>query len=134
MEMIEVGNTDLVFYDMPSWQMVRERKGDARKAVYADPAFRAAFREDLKTPHMFSGRWEGMAVHRATSPTLQSLVGRWLPDIAAERGCDVVDAFFDLPLEDNLGLTYSYELLNTQEDRVAALITDRRNMIGPKRA
>jgi N-acyl-D-aspartate/D-glutamate deacylase len=129
-DMLEGGNTDGVFHDMASWEMVRGRSGEARKAVFKDPAFRAAFRNDLKTPHLFSGRWEGAAVHRATSPAMKSLAGQWLPDIAARRGQDVVDTFFDLAVEDDLGLTYSFELLNTQEDRVAALITDPRNMIG----
>jgi N-acyl-D-aspartate/D-glutamate deacylase len=130
LDMLDGGNTSGVFNDFASWKMLSGRHGEDRKTVFMDPAFRAAFRHDLSTPHMFSGRWEGMAVHRVTTPALKSLSGHWITDIAAQRGRDVVDTFFDLAVEDDLGLTYSYELLNTQEDRVAALITDPRNMIG----
>jgi len=48
----------------------------------------------------------------------------------SERGCDGVDAFLDLGLEDDLGIEFTMALFNANEDRIPELITDARTMVG----
>ncbi|MDA0225470.1 MAG: amidohydrolase family protein, partial [Proteobacteria bacterium] len=63
-------------------------------AIYADPAFRARFRENLKNPKpgiLFYGDWSKM-----------ELEGVPISEIAAREGRDPLDLFFDLPLDRSL--------------------------------
>src|SRR6267142_873193 len=88
------------FAAFPSWKRVFEDKSKpAQAAVYADPAFRNQFREELKQPMAF-GNWARINVHEAKSPALKALAGRSVADIAREQGKDGVDAFLDLTLKD----------------------------------
>src|SRR3954462_11261513 len=79
------------FGAFPSWKRVFEDKSKAaQRAVYRDPAFRSAFREDLKRPAAF-GNWERITVHEVRSPRLKTLEGKTVAEVAAERGVDGVD-------------------------------------------
>src|SRR5437899_1499588 len=90
------------FAAFPSWKRVFvDKSKSAQAAVYRDPAFRAAFREDLKRPASF-GNWARITVHEVRSPKLKHLEGKTVADIAAERGIDGVDAFLDVTLADDL--------------------------------
>ena len=51
------------------WGRVFDDKSkEAQRTVYADPAFRNAFREELKTATGFSGNWERITVHEVAQP------------------------------------------------------------------
>jgi len=92
--------------------------------VYRDPAFRRAFREELKSPRIFSGNWNLVEVREVHNPALKSLEGKTVVEVARERGKDPLDTFFDIAVEDYLHTEYVIALFNVQEDRVAKLITD----------
>src|SRR2546423_14531645 len=80
------------FAAFPAWKRVFEDKSkEAQAAVYRDPAFPAAFREDLKRPASF-GNWARITVHEVRSPQLKHLEGKTVAEIAAERRVDGVDA------------------------------------------
>lgn len=121
----------LLAFDIPSWQQTRGMSRAALSALYADPGFRAAFRREMAEGRfLFSGHWDRMVVHTASTPGVLALTGRVVSDIASERGQDPLDTFLDLAVEDGAGLEYNYEAFNTAEDRVEKLITDPRTMIG----
>ncbi|MBV8165717.1 MAG: amidohydrolase family protein, partial [Alphaproteobacteria bacterium] len=89
------------FASFPCWGRVfADKSKDAQAAVYRDPAFRNAFREELKRPMAFSGNWERLAVLEVKNPAMKPLEGRTVADIARERGKDGVDTLLDLTLED----------------------------------
>ncbi len=118
------------FAAFPSWKRVFEDKSkEAQAAVYRDPAFRAAFREDLKRPASF-GNWERITVHEVGSPGLEKYEGRTIAEIAAERGVDGVDALLDLTLEDDLQVEFTLQSFNTRVDRMAEVLNDRRMLLG----
>jgi len=81
-----------------------DKSKEAQRAVYADPAFRNAFREELKNATGFSGDWRRITVHEAHKPELKKYEGRTVGDIAKERGKDGLDTFLDLTLEDDLDI------------------------------
>ena len=76
------------FLALPAFARVKAAKPDDLPAIYADPSFRAQFREDLKHPKpgiLFSGDW-----------TKVEIDGVPLPQLAG--GADPLDWFCDRPL------------------------------------
>ena len=119
-----------LFANMACWNPVFNRPPEEQVQIYRDPKFRAAFREALKTPMIFSGDWSRAVIHEVENPALRPLLGRNVEAIARERGKDAMDTFLDLALEDNLRLQYTYELFNSDESRIPELIKDPRTLIG----
>jgi len=113
------------FAAFPSWNRVFVDKAKpAQAAVYADPAFRNQFREELKRPMAF-GNWERINVHEVQSPSLKALEGRSVADIAREQGKDGVDAFLDLTLKDDLDVEFTMASFNTRVDRMTEILNDK---------
>jgi N-acyl-D-amino-acid deacylase len=118
------------FAGFPAWKRVFEDKSKAAQAaVYRDRAFRDSFRENLKKPAGF-GNWSRIAVHEVKAPQLKKYEGRTVAEIAAERGCDGVDALLDITLEDDLENEFTMQSFNSRPDRVAELLNDRSVLLG----
>jgi N-acyl-D-aspartate/D-glutamate deacylase len=118
------------FAAFPSWKRVFEDKSKpAQAAVYADPAFRAQFREELKRPLAF-GNWARITVHEVKSPALKKWEGMTVAEVAAAQGKDGVDAFLDLTLADDLENEFTMASFNTRVDRMAELLNDSSVLIG----
>ena len=108
-----------------SWGRVFEDKSEAaQRAVYADPAFRNAFREEMKKATGFSGDWSRITVHEVQKPELKQYEGRTIADVAKARGKDPLDTFLDLALEDGLDIGYVLAQFNVNEKLVADNLTD----------
>src|SRR5882762_2108798 len=118
------------FAAFPSWKRVFvDKSKGAQAAVYRDPAFRAAFREDLKRPASV-GNWERITVHEIRSPKLKQLEGKTVAEIAAERGVDGVDAFLDVTLADDLENEFTIQSFNTRVDRMTEILRNRDMLLG----
>jgi N-acyl-D-aspartate/D-glutamate deacylase len=63
------------------------------------------------------------------NPKLKYLENKTVPEIAAERGVDGVDAV-DLTLEDDLENEFTVQSWNTRVDRMAELLNDRSVLLG----
>ncbi|HZP86689.1 MAG TPA: amidohydrolase family protein [Burkholderiales bacterium] len=119
-----------LFAAFPSWKRVfADKSKDAQKAVYADPAFRNAFREELKNPMTF-GNWARITLHEAQAPELKRFEGLSVAEIAQAQGKDGVDAFLDLTLADDLRLEFTVRSFNTRVDRMTELLNNRSILIG----
>jgi N-acyl-D-aspartate/D-glutamate deacylase len=113
------------FAAFPSWKRVFvDKSKPAQAAVYADPAFRNQFREELKQPMAF-GNWERIHVHEVASPALKALEGRSVADLAREQGKDGVDALLDLTLKADLDIEFTMASFNTRVDRMKEILNDR---------
>jgi len=118
------------FAAFPSWKRVfADTAKAAQRAVYADPAFRNQFREELTRATGFSGDWSRITVHEARSPALKPLEGRTVAAIARERGRDGLDTFLDLTVEDDLDIEFVLAQFNTDVARVAENLNDPRVLI-----
>ena len=98
-------------------------------ALYRDPAFREAFRQELesrKRSHM----WGQMRVLEVGRPELAAHVGRTLEEIAASQGKRPVDAYFDLGLADDLETRFQSSTFNFDPAGIERLIADDRCLIG----
>ncbi len=116
------------FADNEVWGIVFNRPAEEQKKIYADPEFRNRFRESLKRPHLFTGRFHRVEILEVTNPAMQPLVGKTVQEVADMRGADPVDTFLDLALEDDLNIQYTMQQMH--EDGIQQLITDPRTMIG----
>jgi N-acyl-D-amino-acid deacylase len=118
------------FAAFPCWGRVfADKSKEAQRAVYADPAFRNAFREELKNATGFSGDWRRITVHETHQPELKRYEGRTVADIATERGKDGLDTFLDLTLEDDLDIEFVLAQFNVNIDLVKENLTDPRVLI-----
>jgi len=118
------------FAAFTSWARVfADQSKEAQRAVYADPAFRNHFREQLKNATAFSGDWGRITVHETHKPEMKRLEGRTVADIARERGKDGLDTFLDLTLEDDLDIEFVLAQFNANIKRVEENLVDPRVLI-----
>ena len=116
------------FADIPMWGPVFNQPADRQRDYYRDPAFRAAFREELKRPQLFQGRWNRVEVLEVSNPAMRPIERRTVAEIADERGADPLETFFDLALEDDLNIQFTMQQYH--EQGIRELISDPRTMIG----
>src|SRR5260370_28320540 len=116
------------FADMDTWNRVFNQPAEVQKQIYLDPNFRHAFREELKKPHMFNGKWHRVEVLEAGNPAMKSLERKTVAEVAEQRGKDPLDTFLDLALEDDLNIQYT--MAQFHEEGIAQLVKDPRTMIG----
>jgi N-acyl-D-aspartate/D-glutamate deacylase len=100
---------------------------EGRKRIYADPAFRQAFRSRIDDGRL-GAAFRGMEIteHRPDP----SVIGRPVAEVAKERGVHPVDLVLDLALASALETRFRLAVLNTDEATVAELLTHPSTMIG----
>jgi N-acyl-D-aspartate/D-glutamate deacylase len=107
---------------------------DERRAVYADPGFRARVKRQVAGRGPDDQWFMGKEVEGDTrremfrnlvisSAADVALIERRLPDLAGERGVDPVDLMFDLAGHD-LRLRMRADVLNYAEDEVREIVQD----------
>ena len=101
---------------------------EGRKRIYADPAFRAAFRDRIDGRlGLLTARFPEMEIgDHAPDPSVN---GRRLGEVAAERGVHPVDLALDLSLANRLETRFRLAIFNTDEAVVAELLTHPATMI-----
>jgi N-acyl-D-aspartate/D-glutamate deacylase len=118
-----------MFGSFVSWQKAFNRPAAEQVALYRDPEFREAFRQELdsrKRSHM----WGQMRVLEVGKPELAGHVGRTLEEIAASQGKRPVDAYFDLGIADDLDTRFQSSTFNFDPAGIERLISDDRCLIG----
>ncbi len=97
-----------------AFDRVSKRTAEKLDEIYRDPKFRQQFRADLANPRsgiLFYGNWAMVEVD-----------GRPVTAIAAERGVDPLDCFFDIALENNLSTRFVAKLFQNDDKGVAPLL------------
>ena len=122
-----------MFEGFPAWMPAMTCHGhDELIAVYRDPAFRAAVKNDLvalRGTRAFNSEWNKLQVLEVASAENAALEGRSLADIAAEQGKEPLDALLDLGLSEALQTRFTATLLNSDDTQVASLIGDPDNYV-----
>jgi N-acyl-D-aspartate/D-glutamate deacylase len=98
-----------IFGNFDCWKVVFDRPLEEQKKLYASQEFRAAFREEMHQPRLFTGQWNNMSVFTVNKSELQPLLETDLATLGKQRGKDPVDVFFDLALADDLDMQFLYE-------------------------
>ncbi len=120
-----------VFYRFPVWRRVMETPPSEWRAVFEDRAFRAAFRAEVAATPLFTGDAAPLRVHAVhRHPAHARYVDRPLAEVAQAMGKDVVDAFFDLALADDLKTQFTVAVMNTDAAAVAEIFTHPASLLG----
>jgi N-acyl-D-amino-acid deacylase len=115
------------FESMSLFKPVSQADHAGRRRIYADPEFRAAFREKGEQGGI-SGRWADTVIAEyAPDPSLEE---RGVCDVAAERGVHPVDLVLDMALETDLEARFRIAIMNTDEEAVAELLRHPASMLG----
>jgi N-acyl-D-amino-acid deacylase len=115
------------FAALPAFKRVLNKPLDVMKKEYADPAFREEFRKNM-TLKVARPDLRRMRVEEVKKPQLKSWEGKPLTQIAQERGVDLIDAFLDLAVADDIQTRFTD--MPMSEDGMDALLSDPRTMIG----
>ena len=112
---------------MSLFKRVSQADFAGKKRIYADPEFRAAFRERMNGS-LLAGRFEDMVISEyIPNPTLEE---RSLGAVAGERGVHPVDLALDLSLATELEARFRLAVLNTDPNVIAELLTHPSTMLG----
>ena len=119
------------FSMMKSWQPACDQPPEKLKQIYADPDFRRAVVDEMKRG-VFRRNWERMEFCEVGKPELKPLIGKSVAQVARERGRvgQEFEMVLDLAIEDDLNISLSQAVFNTNEERLAKLINDPRPMLG----
>src|SRR5437763_7196259 len=102
-----------------------DKSKEAQRAVYADPAFRTAFRAEFNN----AIDWRRLTVHEVHRSELKRLEGRTVAAVAKDRGKDGLDTFLDLTLEDDLDIEFVLAQFNVNVELVKQNLLDPRVLI-----
>jgi len=112
------------FGEIAAAKGVFDQPVERQMEIYADPAFRAAFRAELAQGRKFTNQPPSVGIFRVGREDMAPLVGRTMSDIAAERGRDPLDCLFDIAVEDRLETIFFLPRANTDRARIAESLRD----------
>ena len=125
------------FDAMATWKNVMLLPLEQRKDVFRDPATRAKLHfEAVESPldpdraGDFTRRWDLQFVFKPALAKNQHLIGKSVAEIAQEQNKDVLDAFLDLALEENLETEFERREVNSDQAAMTALLTSPYTIIG----
>jgi N-acyl-D-amino-acid deacylase len=125
------------FDAMATWKKVMLLPLETRKEALRNPETRAKLhREAVETPMNpnlagdFTRRWDLQFVFRPALAKNQHLQGKSVAEIARQQNKDVLDAFLDLALEENLETEFERREVNSDEAAMKALLTSPYTIIG----
>ncbi|MBX3028233.1 amidohydrolase family protein [bacterium] len=125
---IRLSETSFVLYALPAWAEIMRLPLPERKAAFADPARREELRNQsiLLGPLLYVLR-----VGQTARPENKSLEGRFLNDLASERGVTPADVMLDLAVAEDLKTEFAMrDFMHVDPDGVTAILSHPRIHIG----
>jgi N-acyl-D-amino-acid deacylase len=122
-----------VFDDLPTWKQILFLPVEQRMTVLRDPELRKKLRFEAveeTRPSRFSRRWDIVYMIKAASGANRQLEKKSMAEIAKIRGQDVIDAFLDLSLEEDLDTEFQTSSTNGDEQAVAEIIRSPFTLVG----
>src|SRR5262249_25096248 len=110
---------------MRAWQPAVGQPPEKLKQLYADPEVRPAVVEEMSRG-ILRRNWKRVEVCDVGKPELRSLIGKTVAQIARDRGREgqEFETMLDLAIEDDLNISFTQAVFNTNEERLAKLIND----------
>ncbi|HXG49932.1 MAG TPA: amidohydrolase family protein [candidate division Zixibacteria bacterium] len=122
-----------VFDDLPTWKQVLFTPLEQRKEILRDPEVRRKLRYEAVENHFrsrFSRRWDLVYLIRAATPKNKPLEKKSVAEIARIQGKEVLDAFLDLSLEEDLETLFQTSSNNGDESAVAEILRSPITLVG----
>ncbi len=113
------------FDEFPTWRALLFAPLEQRIAAFRDPAVRAKLRWEAvedPTPTNFHKRWDLVRIIKVARPEHRAYEGLSVAELAQRQGKDVLDAFLDLALAEDLETLFQHPLTNGDEDAVAEIL------------
>ena len=125
---IRLSESSFVLYALPAWAEIMRMPLSERKAAFADPARRA----DLVNQSILLGPLlYVLTVGQTARPENKALEGRFINDLATERGVTPADVMLDLAVSENLQTEFSMkDFLHVDPNGVTAILSHPRIHIG----
>ena len=124
-----------VFDRLPTWQRVMLGSADEKKAAFRDPETRRKLHaEAVEGTDLPLGslavRWDHIVVAKPLLDENAHLRGKSVARIAEERGADVLDAFLDLVLQEDLLTGFRNEQSGSDAGVMRTLLASPHTIIG----
>lgn len=122
-----------VFDDLPTWKQIFFTPIEQRMETLRDPEVRQRLRYEAVENHFrsrFSRRWDLVYMIKAATPKNKSLERKSVAEIAKMQGKDVMDAFLDLSLEEELETLFQTSSNNGDENAVAEILKSPFTLVG----
>jgi N-acyl-D-aspartate/D-glutamate deacylase len=106
---------------------------EARRAAFQDPEVRAKLSWEAvedPTPRNFHKRWDLVRILKVARPEHRAYEGLSVAALAERQGVDVLDAFLDLALAEDLETLFQHPLTNGDEDAVGAILRSPYTVVG----
>ncbi|MBX3604920.1 MAG: amidohydrolase family protein [Piscinibacter sp.] len=117
---------------LASWRAALGLEGAALARVLADPTFRQRVREELAQPsafRLFNGEWDKVHVVQVARDRHRDLEQVSIAELARRAAKDPLDAMLDLALDEDLQTIFTAQLLNSDEEAVARLLTHPHSLV-----
>jgi N-acyl-D-aspartate/D-glutamate deacylase len=120
------------FYSHPAFDPIKAYDKERLTAVFRDPGFRDAFRDNLRNPKpgtIFQGNWDRVVVAAPARAEHAGLANRTIGEIARDARRDPLDVFLDLGLAEDLETGFVGRFLNAVDDGVEPLVKHKAGVI-----
>jgi N-acyl-D-amino-acid deacylase len=122
-----------VFDDLPTWKQILFTPLEQRMEIFRDPAARRKLHAEAVEGGFrsrFSRRWDLVYLIKAATDKNKPLERKSVAEIAAMQNKDVLDAFLDLSLEENLETVFQTSSNNGDEKAVAEILKSPYTLVG----
>jgi N-acyl-D-amino-acid deacylase len=121
------------FDEFPTWRALMLGPLEERRKAFHDPEVRARLKwEAVDDPKRgtFHKRWDLVYIVKPVLPKNQELKGQSVAQLARRQGKEVLDAFFDLALEEDLDTGFRTPLTNGDPDAVGQIVASPYTVLG----
>jgi N-acyl-D-amino-acid deacylase len=122
-----------VFDDLPTWKQILFTPIEQRMEIFRDPAARRKLHAEAVEGGFrsrFSRRWDLVYLIKAATDKNKPLEKKSVAEIAAIQNKDVLDAFLDLSLEENLETVFQTSSNNGDDKAVAEILKSPYTLVG----
>ena len=121
------------FDEFPTWRGLMFSPVEERRAAFRDPEVRKKLRWEVvedPTPAAFHKRWELVYIVKPAREENARLRGENVADYARSQGKDVLDAFLDLCLSEDLETGFQTAHTNGDPDAVGTIVSSPYTVLG----
>jgi N-acyl-D-aspartate/D-glutamate deacylase len=121
------------FDEFPTWRALMLGSLEERRKAFRDPEVRARLKwEAVDDPKRgtFHKRWDLVYIVKPVLAENQELKGQSVAQLARRQGKDVLDAFLDLALEEDLDTGFRTPLTNGDPDAVGQIVASPYTVLG----
>ena len=119
-----------LFATLPGWAPVFNQTAEKQAEIFADPAFRKQFKEDMTGPGAMVGDWNLYEIQNSDHPELKPLIGKTVAEIGELWGSDGCDTLLDIAIKDQVRTRFTVAVANSDDARLQQIICDERVRIG----